>query len=131
MNAFTKIASGSAVAVLAVGGLALSTGPAQADGGGRHLSQSQAQAKFDPRLEKVNYTKILAQADNVNRTDTIKLLRERKGNWDVVKTWTPDNARNRDFAEVVSIKGGVGRLSNYMLRVIDHQRGHHVTVADS
>ena len=94
MNTLSKIAGGLAVTALTVATSTLSAGASYAAGSDT----------FNPRLEKLNYHQILVQADNVNRTDVVKLLRDRRGQRVTVETWHFKGGKERDFSDLVKLK---------------------------
>ena len=124
-----KIASGIATAALAVGSLGIAVGPADAAGGQGNNSSSNR--NFNPTVEKVNVRKILAEAQNINRRSTVKLMVDRNGTWRTLKVWNPSNARPRNFAETVTLQR-VGNIKRYIVRVVDrNSRGRVKQVQDS
>lgn len=132
-----KIASGIATAAVAAGSLGLVVGPANAapdqmsDRSSSVQARQQGDTNFKPTLEKVNQRKILAEAQNINRKTTVKLMVDRNGSWETLQVWNPDNARPRDFAQTVNVKR-VGKIQNYILRVVDrNSRGRVTQVQDS
>lgn len=128
-----KISGGLLAAALATTGLIGVAATANAEHQSSARAGASSKTDFNPTIEKVESNKLLLRAENINKSNTIKLMVDKNGTWRVLETWDFSNSRDRKFTEVVEV-GFVGKNpdAKYTLRVIDRNRnGRVVQVQDS